>query len=77
MFHPLWRSEKNPTVQSKGSDLKDATGNTDAFPGTAQLSPYTACPLMEAKEAKTLFGDSNCIHEPHLEAHNQFRQEKA
>lgn len=59
MFHPLCRSEKNPTVQPKGSDLKDATGKTGAFPGTAQLSPYTVCPLMEAEEAKTLFGDSN------------------
>ena len=54
----------------------DVTGKTD-FPGIAHLLPYTACLLMEAQGAKTLFDGSDCIHEPQLKASSQFRQEKA
>lgn len=66
--------------KSYGSVLKelrlvDDTGKTSS---TAQLLPYIAFLLMEAKGAKTLsFDESDCATKPQLKAGSQFRQEKS
>lgn len=56
--------------------LADATGKTCAFLGTAQLLPYIVCLVIEAKRVKTLFDESDQVHESQCKAGSQFRQEK-
>lgn len=65
--------------KSYGSVLKELRLVDDTkISSTAQLLPYTAFLLMEAKGAKTLsFDESDCATKPQLKAGSQFRQEKA
>lgn len=67
--------EKSYGLVLKELRLVDDTGKTSS---TAQLLPYTAFLLIEAKGAKTLSSDeSGCATKLRLKAGSQFRQEKA
>lgn len=67
--------EKSYGLVLKELRLVDDTGKTSS---TAQLLPYTAFLLMEAKGAKTLSSDeSGYATKLRLKAGSQFRQEKA